>query len=193
MRRLVVCQLTVFVATVGVLLVGKAAVATEHLFEAMGMTKVPGKAAPDFTLPSIDGQQISLQQYRGKVVFLNFWATWCIPCREEMPALEQLHKQYQSEGLAVLAVDHKESDEQVKAFFQKHTLSFPSLIDHNGSVFRDYLVAGMPTTYLIGRDGQFLARGIGGRDWMRAEAHELIRTLLKKGPGQAGMNLQGGQ
>jgi peroxiredoxin len=193
MRRRVVCQLTVFVATVGMCLVGKAAVATEHLFEAMGMAKVPGQTAPDFTLPSIDGQQFSLQQYRGKVVFLNFWATWCIPCREEMPALEQLHRKYQSEGLAVLAIDLKESAEQVKAFFQKHTLSFPSFIDHNGSVFRDYLVAGMPTTYLIGRDGQLLARGIGGRDWMRTEAHELIRALVRKNPGEAGVSLQGGQ
>jgi thiol-disulfide isomerase/thioredoxin len=192
MRRRVVCQLTVLVATMGVLLVGKAAVATEHLFEAMGMAKVPGKTAPDFTLPSIDGQQVSLQEYRGKVVFLNFWATWCIPCREEMPALEQLHQKYQSEGLAVLAVDLKESAEQVKAFFQKYTLSFPSLLDHNGAVFRDYLVMGMPTTYLISRDGQLLAQGIGGRDWTRAEAQELIRALVKKGLAGAGASVKGG-
>jgi peroxiredoxin len=192
MRRRDVRQLTAFVVTVGVLLIGRAAVATEHLFEAMGMTKVAGKAAPDFTLPSIDGQQVSLQQYRGKVVFLNFWATWCIPCREEMPGLEQLHQKYQSEGLVVLAIDLKESAEQVKTFFQKHGLSFPSLLDQQGSVFRDYLVAGMPTTYLIGRDGKLFARGIGGRDWTRAEAQELIRTLVKKGPTEAGASVKGG-
>jgi cytochrome c biogenesis protein CcmG, thiol:disulfide interchange protein DsbE len=192
MRRRDVRQLTAFVVTVGVLLIGRAAVATEHLFEAMGMTKVAGKAAPDFTLPSIDGQQVSLQQYRGKVVFLNFWATWCIPCREEMPGLEQLHQKYQSEGFVVLAIDLKESAEQVKTFFQKHGLSFPSLLDQQGSVFRDYLVAGMPTTYLIGRDGKLFARGIGGRDWTRAEAQELIRTLVKKGPTEAGASVKGG-
>jgi peroxiredoxin len=192
MRRRDVRQLTAFVVTVGMLLIGRAAVATEHLFEAMGMAKVAGKAAPDFTLPSIDGQQVSLQQYRGKVVFLNFWATWCIPCREEMPGLEQLHQKYQSEGLVVLAIDLKESAEQVKTFFQKHGLSFPSLLDQQGSVFRDYLVAGMPTTYLIGRDGKLFARGIGGRDWTRAEAQELIRTLVKKGPTEAGASVKGG-
>lgn len=191
MRRRDVRQLTMLMATVGVLLVGKAAAATEHLFEAMGMTTVSGKTAADFTLPSIDGQHVSLQQYRGKVVFLNFWATWCIPCREEMPALEQLHQKYQSEGLAVLGIDHKESAEQVKTFFQKHALSFLSLLDQQGAVFRDYLVAGMPTTYLIGRDGQLLARGIGGRDWTRAEAQELIRTLLKKGLAGAGASVKG--
>ena len=162
MRRRAVRQVTTIVATLGLLLAGKAADAREHLLEAMGMAKVPPKAAPDFTLSTTDGQQVSLLQYRGKVVFLNFWATWCIPCREEMPALERLHQTYQSQDLAVISIDLKESADQVKAFFQKHGLSFPALLDQNGSVFRDYLVAGMPTTYLIGRDGTMLARGIGG-------------------------------
>jgi peroxiredoxin len=70
----------------------------------------------------------------------------------------------------------------VKAFFQKRTLSFPALLDQNGAVFRDYSVAGMPTTYLIGRDGRLLARSVGGRDWTRAEAQALIRDLVKKAP-----------
>jgi peroxiredoxin len=193
MRRQSICQLTILVATVGVLLVGRVAVATEHLFEAMGMAKVSGKAAPDFTLPDIDGQHISLQEYRGKVIFLNFWATWCIPCREEMPALEQLHQKYQSKGLVVVAINLKESAEQVKGFFQKHTLSFPALLDHNGTIFREYLVAGMPTTYLIDRDSQILARGIGARDWTRPEALELIGALLKKASTATGASVKGGQ
>ena len=188
MRRKAVCQVTTIVAALGLLLSGKAADAREHLFEAMGMAKVPSKAAPNFTLSSADGQQVSLQQYRGKVVFLNFWATWCIPCREEMPALERLHQKYQSQDLAVLSIDLKESADQVKAFFQKHGLSFPALLDQDGSVFRDYLVAGMPTTYLIGRDGIMLARGVGGRDWTRSEALQLIQELIQATPvvGQPG-------
>jgi peroxiredoxin len=182
MRRRGVWQATTIVAALGLLLVGKATDAREHLYEAMGMAKVPPKAAPDFTLPTTDGQQVSLQQYRGKVVFLNFWATWCIPCREEMPALERLHQTYQAQDLAILSIDLKESADQVKAFFQKHSLSFPALLDSNGAVFRDYLVAGMPTTYLIGRDGTLLARGVGGRDWTRAEALQLIQQLIKPTP-----------
>jgi cytochrome c biogenesis protein CcmG/thiol:disulfide interchange protein DsbE len=182
MQRRAVRQVTTIVAALGILLVGKTADAQEHLFEAMGMAKVPPKAASDFTLPSIGGQQVSLQQYRGKVVFLNFWATWCIPCREEMPALERFHQTYQSQGLAIISIDLKESAEQVTAFFQKHGLSFPALLDQSGTVFRDYLVAGMPTTYLIGRDGNLLARGVGGRDWTRAEALQLIQELLKQAP-----------
>jgi thiol-disulfide isomerase/thioredoxin len=182
MRRRTVCRVTTVIAALGLLWGGKVAEAREHLFDAMGMAKVPAKAAPNFTLSTVDGQQVSLEQYRGKVVFLNFWATWCIPCREEMPALEQLHQTYQAQDLAILSIDLKESADQVKAFFLKHSLSFPALLDQNGSVFRDYLVAGMPTTYLIGRDGTMLARGVGGRDWTRAEAIQLIGELIQKAP-----------
>jgi peroxiredoxin len=182
MRRKAVCQMATIVAALGLLLGGKAADAREHLLEAMGLAKVPAKAAPDFNLPNIDGQQVSLQQYRGKVVFLNFWATWCIPCREEMPALERLHQTYHTRDLAIISIDLKESADQVKTFFQKHSLSFPALLDQNGSVFRDYLVAGMPTTYLINRDGTLLARGVGGRDWARAEALQLIQELINPTP-----------
>jgi peroxiredoxin len=181
MRRRVVSRVTTVIAALGLFLLGETVEAREHLLEAMGMTKVPPKAAPDFTLPTADGQQVALQQFRGKVVFLNFWATWCIPCREEMPALERLHQTYQAQDLAIISIDLKESADQVKAFFDKHGLSFPALLDQNGSVFRDYLVAGMPTTYLIGRDGTLLARGIGGRDWARAEALQLIQELIKPG------------
>ncbi len=182
MRRKAVCQMATIAAALGLLLGGKAADAREHLLEAMGLAKVPPKAAPDFNLPNIDGQQVSLQQYRGKVVFLNFWATWCIPCREEMPALERLHQTYQAQDLAIISIDLKESADQVKTFFQKHSLSFPALLDQDGSVFRDYLVAGMPTTYLIKRDGTLLARGVGGRDWTRAEALQLIQELINPTP-----------
>jgi thiol-disulfide isomerase/thioredoxin len=175
-------HVTTVMATLGLLLLGKAAVATQDVFEAMGMAKLPEKAAPEFTLPNLDEKQISLRQYRGKVVFLNFWATWCIPCREEMPALEQLHQTFQQKDLIILAINLKESAEQVKTFFQKRAFSFPALLDHNGSVFRDYSVAGMPTTYLIGRDGKLLARGVGGRDWTRAEGQDLIRNLVQKTP-----------
>jgi peroxiredoxin len=183
MRRKAVCQITtIIVAALGLLVGGKLTEAREHLLEAMGMAKVPPKAAPDFTLLNIDGQQVSLQQYRGKVVFLNFWATWCIPCREEMAALERLHQTYQAQDLTIISIDLKEGADQVKAFFQKHSLSFPSLLDPDGVVFRDYLVAGMPTTYLIDRDGTLLARGVGGRDWTRAEALQLIQELLKPTP-----------
>ena len=186
MQRRMVCPMAALVTALALLLIGTGTLAKEHLLEVMGMTKVTGQQAPDFTLSSVDGAPVSLQQYQGKVIFLNFWATWCIPCREEMPVLEKLHQTYQGQGLVILAIDLKESPDQVHAFFEKHALSFPSLIDPNGAVFRAYLVTGMPTTYLVGRDGNILARGVGGRDWTRAEAHELIRELVHKSPVASG-------
>lgn len=184
MRRKRACHLATIIVTLGWLLFGKAATASEHLLQAMGMAKLPGNPAPEFTLPDLTGQQVSLHNYRGKVVFLNFWATWCIPCREEMPAMERLHQAFQAQGLAILAVDLKETPDKVKAFFEQHRLSFPALLDESGAVFRDYQVMGLPTTYLISREGTLLARGVGGRDWTRAEGKDLIRGLLAGGAAQ---------
>src|SRR5512145_204952 len=108
MRRKAVGHVTIIVAALGLLLGGKVADAREQLLEAMGMAKVPAKAAPDFTLLDTDGQQVSLQHFRGKVVFLNFWATWCIPCREEMPAMEQLYQEFKDKNFVILAVNVKD-------------------------------------------------------------------------------------
>ena len=194
MQRRVACRVTTIVTAMGLLLLGNTAYATEHLFEAVGMAKLPSKPATGFTLPTLDGTQVSLQSHRGKVVFLNFWATWCIPCREEMPAMEQLHQTFRSQGLTILAVNLKESPEQVKAFMDQYHLSFTVLLDHDGSVFRDYTVMGLPTTYLISREGMLLARGVGGRDWTKAEGKDLIRALLAGGSAESSRNksLEGG-
>jgi peroxiredoxin len=188
MQRQAACRITAIVAAMGILLLGNTAQATEDLFEAMGMTKLSGKPTTDFTLPTLNGTQVSLQMQRGKVVFLNFWATWCIPCREEMPAMEQLHQTFGLQGLVVLAVNLKESPEQGKAFMDKYHLSFTVLLDHDGSVFRDYAVMGLPTTYLIGREGTLLAQGVGGRDGTKAEGKGLIRALLAAGSVESSWN-----
>jgi peroxiredoxin len=99
-----------------------------------------------------------------------------------MPALEQLHRTFQPQGLVILAVNLKESPDKVKAFFDQYQLSYTTLLDESGSVFRDYQVMGLPTTYLISRDGKLLGRGVGGRDWTRAEGKDLIRGLLSGAP-----------
>jgi cytochrome c biogenesis protein CcmG/thiol:disulfide interchange protein DsbE len=124
MRRRVGYHMTTVLVTLGLLFLGKTATARERFFEAMGRAKLPGKPATDFTLPDLEGKQVSLHQYRGKIVFLNFGATWCIPCREEMPAMEHLHQTFHSQGLVILAVSLKESPEQVRAFLDERRLSF---------------------------------------------------------------------
>jgi peroxiredoxin len=194
MRRTRAGRLATIIALLGVLPLGTAATASDHRLQAMGMAKLPATAAPDFTLPDLEGRQVSLHDYRGKVVFLNFWATWCLPCREEMPAMERLHQAFQSQGLAILAVNLKESPDKVKAFLDQHQLSFTALLDGSGAVLRDYQVMGLPTTYLISREGTLLARGVGGRDWTRAEGEDLIQELLAGEPAQPkpGTRLEGG-
>jgi peroxiredoxin len=182
MRGRVMCRVAVIMASLGLLCCGKAAAAGEHLFQAMGMATLPTSPAPDFTLPDLKGNQAALRDYRGKLVFLNFWATWCIPCREEMPAMEQLHQRFGSQGLTIVAINHQENLGQVRAFVDQHRLSFQALLDHDGAVFRKYTVMGLPTTYLISRDGTLLARGVGGRDWTRSDGQELIRVLLTEEP-----------
>ncbi len=169
---------TAIVAGVGLLLLAETAHTTAHLLQAMGMTKLSGESAPAFTLPDLSGKQVSLHDYRGKVVFLNFWATWCIPCREEMPAFEELHQTFQAQGLVFLAVNLREGPDRVKAFVGEQHLSFPVLLDQSGSVFRSYAGFGLPNTYVISREGRLLARGVGRRDWASIEAKELIRELL---------------
>jgi cytochrome c biogenesis protein CcmG, thiol:disulfide interchange protein DsbE len=160
----VLCRVGAIMVSLGLLLCGEAAVTGEHLFQAIGMAPLPTTPAPDFTLPGLAGNRVALQDYQGKLVFLNFRATWCIPCREEMSAMEQLHQRFGAQGLAIVALNYQESLDQVKAFVEQHRLSFTALCDHDGAVFRQYTVMRLPTTYLIGRDGSLLARGVEGRN-----------------------------
>ena len=137
--------------------------------------------APDFSLPDLTGKKIRLKDFRGKVVFLNFFATWCAPCRLEMPAMERLHWSYKDKGLVVLAVDIRESAKTVRAFTQELKLSFPALLDQKGSVAYTYSVRPVPATYLIGRDGKILGRAFGAREWDSSEARKYFASVLTDG------------
>src|SRR5918995_4567355 len=101
----------------------------DDFFKKLSIEPLEKKLAPDFRLRDIDGNTVRLYDLKGKVVLLNFWATWCPSCRFEMPAMEALHKELSSQGLAVLAVALRESAEDVRAFYKEHNLSFPALLD----------------------------------------------------------------
>jgi peroxiredoxin len=135
--------------------------------------------APDFTLPDVAGKKSRLKDYRGKVVFLNFFATWCAPCRDEMPAMERLYRTYKDKGLMVLAVDIREGGNDVRAFTQELKLSFPALLDEDGSVAHAYGIRPVPATYLIGRDGKILWRAFGSREWDSSDAFKYFGRVLK--------------
>lgn len=137
--------------------------------------------APDFRLPDVAGKKLHLKDFRGRVVFLNFFATWCEPCRLEMPAMERLSQTYKDKGLVVLAVDMHESAKSVRAFMQELKLSFPAVVDADGSVGFKYGVRPIPATYLVARNGQILWRAFGARDWDAPEAHAYFAKLLTGG------------
>jgi peroxiredoxin len=134
--------------------------------------------APDFTLPDVSGKKLRFKDLRGKVIFLNFFATWCEPCRLEMPAMERLSQKYGNKGFVVLAVDMGESAKSVRTFMQELKLSFPAVVDKDGSVAFKYNVRPIPATYLIARDGQILWRAFGGRDWDTPEVHAYFAKML---------------
>jgi thiol-disulfide isomerase/thioredoxin len=138
--------------------------------------------APTFSLPAVDRTRVSLADFRGKMVLLNFFATWCGPCREEMPGMERLHRVYRNKGLVVLAVDMQEGREAVAAFMRELKLSFPSLLDGDGEVAYQYGLRGVPATFLIGRGGEILWRAYGGREWDGQEAQRYFSRILADGP-----------
>ena len=150
------------------------------LLQAVGM-QIPKEeiASTDFTLDSLDGRKVSLSSYRGKLVFLNFWATWCPPCRSEMSAMEALYKKLESRGFVIIAVDLAEEARVVSEYVKKNKLTFPVLLDTTGEVGGTYSAQSIPTTYIIDREGRILGRGIGAQwKWDSPEMIALFEKLL---------------
>jgi peroxiredoxin len=133
---------------------------------------------PEFSLATPQGKKISLKDFRGKVVFLNFWASWCVPCREEMPAMEKLYQEYKDKNFVVLAVDVKDRKEDALNFVKELRLTYPIAFDPEGQVGLLYGAWGLPTTYLIGPKGEGLARAWGPAEWYSPAARKLIKDLL---------------
>jgi peroxiredoxin len=136
--------------------------------------------AMDFELQDMDEQKIKLSDYKGKVILLNFWATWCPPCIREMPSMERLHKQVDAEGFKVIAINQMEDADQVFAFTGQLEVdpTFEILFDTTSSVSRDYAVRGLPTTFLIDKEGRIRYRAVGGREFDHPEVIKIIEQLM---------------
>ncbi len=143
-------------------------------------TNSVGKKAIEFTLPDVSGGEVALQSFRGKVVLLNFWATWCGPCREELPELDRVQEKFRKRGLAVVAVTVDNELENVRSFLQKYDLKLQALWDRRKKVADAYVVEKMPSSYLIDRNGviRFVHRGYSPEELKRIEAE--IENLLDK-------------
>ncbi len=141
-----------------------------------------GFLAPDFTLDTLDGSKVTLSELRGKIVVINLWATWCLPCRAETPALEKSYKQYKDSGVVILGVDltNQDSISDVESFIQEFKLTYPILLDRDGSVGYLYQIKGIPSTFFINREGIIRTVVVGGpisETFIRSKIEALLQEI----------------
>jgi peroxiredoxin len=137
-------------------------------------------AAPDFSVPGLKGERIALRDLRGKVVFLNFWATWCSPCREEMPSMERLYRRYKDRGVTMVAISVDNGAPRVVADFVKILgLTFLIGLDPKMEAANRYALRALPTSFLIDKNGNTVAFALGPRTWDGNAAHAVMESLLR--------------
>ena len=142
------------------------------------LTSLPDpEMAPDFTLADMDGNSHKLSDYRGKPVIINFWATWCPPCREEMPSMERAWNKIKEQNIAMLAINVGEDEDTIFTFMADYPASFTILLDTSGTMIDQWPVQGLPTTFVVSPDGRLVYRAIGGREWDDEKLLEQIRKL----------------
>ncbi len=137
-----------------------------------------GKPAPDFTLTDLDGKTWTLSELKGQVVFVNFWATWCPPCREEMPSMQQLYRVLPTSSFKMLAILYRDKPALARSFAAKAGLTMPILVDETNSVSPRYGITGVPETYIVDKDGILREKIIGGANWSSPAAIALMRKYL---------------
>lgn len=150
------------------------------LFAATVAAGVAQAPAPDFTLKSADGENLRLSELRGDVVMINFWASWCGPCRQEMPILSELHDKYKAMGFTVLGVNVEEDSSKAKKLLKEMPVSFPILFDNESVVSKQYDVVAMPSTVLVDRDGNMRFLHKGYKPGEEEIYLEMVRSLIKE-------------
>jgi peroxiredoxin len=145
-----------------------------------GLSRLPeAPPAPDFVLTDLDGNRHRLSDYLGQVVMINFWATWCPPCRAEMPSMQRAWEELEPEGIVMLGIDVGEDEETIFVFTANYPVEFPLLMDRDSKVIGQWPVRGLPTTFVIDPEGRIAYRAIGGREWDDPELVAAIRALKR--------------
>ena len=133
--------------------------------------------APDFTLPSLEGGTTRLSSFKGKVVLVNFWATWCPPCRAEIPSMQRAWEKLKDNGVMMLAVHVGGNEDKIWTFLTDFNVEFPVLMDKRSKVSKTWPLVGLPTSFVVGPKGRIRLRAIGGREWDDAELISQILAL----------------
>ena len=150
-----------------------------RLFEEMGVVQIEPIAIPvEVTLPDLSGRQVSLSDFKGKILFVNFWATWCPPCREEMPSMQKLHARLKDKDFLMVAIDLQESAEPVKKFLNEYELTFMTLLDSKGETGPLFGINSIPTTLIMDKNGMIIGVAIGPRDWASKKSIALFEHLI---------------
>ncbi len=169
-RKQLLIVITTLLITAGIwIVVGNFMTGTVHSEVEVGAAI--DKKAPDFTLNNLNGDEVSLSDYQGTKVFLNFWASWCPPCKEEMPAIQKLHKNYNN--IKVVTVNSGENKDKVFDYIMENNFSFTTLLDKNGKITTEYLIRGIPTTFVIDKDGIIVRKQRGALTYEKME--EMIK------------------
>jgi peroxiredoxin len=153
----------------------------DRLFREMGIIQVPHIAPPvDFSLLNLNNKTVTLSDLKGKIVFLNFWTTWCGECRVEMPLMQKLYIRFKDKGFAMVAVSLNEPKSVVEKFFDDYKLTFTALLDSDGELGIPFGIRGIPMTYILDRDGGIIGKAFGARQWDSKESFALFEQLLKE-------------
>lgn len=152
-----------------------------RLFEEMGIVQMDPVDVPvEIRLPDLNGSYVSLSDFKGKILFINFWATWCPPCREEMPSMQKLHDRLKDKDFVMVAIDLQEPVEPVKKFLKEYKLTFMTLLDANGEVGLLFGIQSIPTTLIMDKQGRIIGVAIGARDWANKKSIALFEHLINQ-------------
>jgi len=151
----------------------------DRLFSIVGVIKVPpAKDSVAINLKDVDGKNVSISDFKGNIVFLNFWTTWCPTCRIEMPSMEKLHQKLKNKDFTMVTINLQESASQVRAFFKEFKLTFPALLDSTGEVGASFGIRAIPITYILNKTGRIIGRANGPREWDSKAAIALFENLM---------------
>jgi peroxiredoxin len=150
----------------------------ERLFSDMGVLPIPPDTDPlEIRLSDPTGRPISLADFRGKIVFINFWTTWCLACVIEMPSMQKLHQIFKDKDFVMLAINLQESASRVKQFYKEHKLTFTTLLDTTGDVGAGLGIRSIPTTFILDKNGRIIGKALGPREWEGKKSIALFAYL----------------